>query len=215
MEVDGHFPELTSLLAPTWGGSLVCQAPSRVATRGGCRKVTHYRYLVIGGGMTAEPGATEDESRPQRIRSSSGRRKEKPMHILVATDGSDRTEAAARSLHALIPPSSVERITVFTVRQPVQVLGMLGWDGFVPAEAWDEMEEEANRTAREALERAVVDLSGLAGRIETLARSGLPGEEIVRASCEIGADLGGPRRCSRGPRRGSVASSCSPPSRAL
>ena len=112
------------------------------------------------------------------------------MHILVATDGSDRTEAAARFLHALLPPSSVERITVFTVRQPPgQVLGALGWDGFVPAEAWDEMEEEANRTAREALERAVVDLSGLAGRIETLARSGIPGEEIVRASREIGADL--------------------------
>lgn len=112
------------------------------------------------------------------------------MHILVATDGSDRTEAAARFLHALIPPSSVERITVFTAKQPPdQVLGMLGWDGFVLAGAWDEMEEEANRTAREALERAAVDLSGLAGRIETLARSGLPGEEIVRASREIGADL--------------------------
>src|SRR5829696_8161063 len=112
------------------------------------------------------------------------------MHILVATDGSDRTEAAARFLHALIPPSSVERITVFTVRQPPgQVLGALGWDGFVPAEAWDEMEEEADRTAREALERAVVALSALAGSIETLARSGIPGEEIVRASREIGADL--------------------------
>jgi nucleotide-binding universal stress UspA family protein len=112
------------------------------------------------------------------------------VHILVATDGSDRAEAAARFLHALIAPLSVERITVFTVRWPPgQVLGALGWNGFVPAEAWDEMEEEANSSAREALERAVVDLSGLAGHIETLARSGLPGEEIVRAAREIGADL--------------------------
>ena len=129
------------------------------------------------------------------------------MHILVATDGSDRTEAAARFLHALLPPSSVERITVFTVRQPPgQVLGALGWDGFVPAEAWDEMEEEANRTAREALERAVVDLSGLAGRIETLARSGIPGEEIVRASREIGATGG--ENCERSS-RGAFPSGCS------
>ena len=113
------------------------------------------------------------------------------MKILLATDGSDHSEMAARALLALGPPPDAEVTVLHVVEMPEY------W--VTPAVPppyhieWQHVEQElaaeANETAERAIEQGKRILAGGGISAEALTAEGHPAKEIVHAAGEIGADL--------------------------
>ena len=113
------------------------------------------------------------------------------MHILLATDGSDQAVAAARFIGTLVNPAALERVTVMAVIRPLTSAPFFGEVGIasISQEAWDSLNESADASAKNAIQKTVDALAGIAPRIETLIRPGSPADEIVDAAKELGADM--------------------------
>lgn len=119
---------------------------------------------------------------------------EHPAHIVIAIDGSEQALAAARFLHTIVAPASVERITVLAVVRPLlttpffaeaEALG----GAPIPQDAWDSFEQTACAAAQRAAQAVVTEVGSLARHAEVLVRSGSPAEEIVHAAEELHATL--------------------------
>jgi nucleotide-binding universal stress UspA family protein len=113
------------------------------------------------------------------------------MHILLATDGSEQAVAAARFIHTIVNPAVLERVTVMAVIRPITSAPFFGEVGLagLSGEAWESLNEAANTSAKNAIQKTVDALADAAPRIETLIRPGSPADEIVDAAKELGADM--------------------------
>lgn len=107
------------------------------------------------------------------------------LHIVIATDGSEHAREAIRRARVLLDMDAVAAITVVAVVKPVVTLAAFA---DLPPQVWTEMEEAAQRAARQALGDARATLADTGARIETLLLSGDPATEIVRAAREARAD---------------------------
>ncbi len=116
-----------------------------------------------------------------------------PTHLLLATDGSKPSLAAARLVRDLLNPAALARVTILAVVAPIETIPFYG--GFAPygggtvsQEAWDEMTAAAERAAQDAMRRTVAELNTTVP-VESVVRHGSPAAEIVRYAEEIGAGL--------------------------
>ena len=114
-------------------------------------------------------------------------------NVLIATDGSEQSLAAARYLKTLVAPGSVGRLAVIAVVRPLASVPFLSDFSEGPNAPRESAEEPAGysfqREARAAVERLADEVKDLASDVETFVWSGSPAEEIVRASRELGSDL--------------------------
>ncbi|HVA90236.1 MAG TPA: universal stress protein [Chloroflexota bacterium] len=116
-----------------------------------------------------------------------------PIDLLLATDGSEPSLAAARLVRDLLSPAALARVTLLAVVAPIDTLPFYGGfaaygGGVVSQEAWDEMATSAERAAQEALQRTVAELHTTVP-VDSVIRRGSPAAEIVRYANEIGAGL--------------------------
>jgi nucleotide-binding universal stress UspA family protein len=111
------------------------------------------------------------------------------MHVVVATDGSPQSLAAARHLQSFADPAKITAIAVVAVLRPLASVAFA-----------DEISETQHRRAgewtgsfREAAQGAVDAVAavfdGWGPRIDKQIRSGSPAAEIIKAAQECDAGL--------------------------
>ncbi|HET7350416.1 MAG TPA: universal stress protein [Marmoricola sp.] len=108
------------------------------------------------------------------------------MHVVVATDGSKQSLAAARHLVSFADPDKVTDVSVVGVVSPYASVGFA-----------DEISKEAKsrtpRTFREEATAAVAtvaaEFAGWGPKVHQRLRSGSPANEIVKAARTLGAGL--------------------------
>lgn len=112
-------------------------------------------------------------------------------NVLIATDGSEQSLAAARYLKMLVAPGSVTRVAVIAVVRPLASVPFLRDIGgsAEPKSGEEPTGYSFQRAAREAVDLIADEMRELTTNIDTLVWSGSPADEIVRAAKEVGADL--------------------------
>ena len=106
------------------------------------------------------------------------------MHVVVATDGSKQSLAAARHLKSFADPGKITDVSVVGVVSPYASVAFA-----------DEISPDAqkDRTFREAGEAAVAtvaaEFAGWGPKVHEKLRSGSPATEIVKAAKALGAGL--------------------------
>jgi nucleotide-binding universal stress UspA family protein len=119
-----------------------------------------------------------------------------PVHVLLATDGSESSLEAARLVRDLLNPGALTRVTILAVVPPLGTVpfyganvgyGMYG-GGVLSQETYDAVTASAEQTAQDALRRTAEELQATAP-LETIVRRGSPADEIVRYATESGAGI--------------------------
>lgn len=111
------------------------------------------------------------------------------MHVVVATDGSKQSLAAARHLVSFADPEKVTDVSVVAVIRPLAAVAFA-----------DELSESSRSRAsvethsfRAAAEDAVATVAqvfdGWGPRVHKRVRSGSPANEIIKAATQYGAGL--------------------------
>jgi len=112
-----------------------------------------------------------------------------PVHLLLATDGSEPSLEAARLVRDLLNPVAVAHITIVAVVPKLTTNYYFGsYNVMFTPEQWDETTAAMTRTAEEALRRTKEELHTTTP-VDTLLRHGSPAEEIVRCAEDLGAAL--------------------------
>ena len=113
-------------------------------------------------------------------------------HVLIATDGSEQSLKAARYLHSLLNPASLERVSVLAVVRPLAAVPFasdFGEEEHAAQQTGDPTGYSFHRAAQEAVERVAHELQDMTPNVETMVRGGAPADQIIRAADEIEADL--------------------------
>jgi nucleotide-binding universal stress UspA family protein len=108
------------------------------------------------------------------------------VHVLIATDGSEHSLAAARFLDTLVDPTKVTKVTVVAVVSPLAAVPFAS-DADTGPVALEEM--SFRRSAERATERVAAELRGWVGEVVTAVVGGSPSGEIVKAAEREGAEL--------------------------
>ena len=108
------------------------------------------------------------------------------MHVVIATDGSKQSLAAARHLKSFADPDKISDISVVGVTSPYASVSFA--DEISPNAAGD-----TDQTFHEAAEAAVAtvaaEFAGWGPKVHSRLRSGSPANEIVKAAKTLGAGL--------------------------
>jgi nucleotide-binding universal stress UspA family protein len=111
------------------------------------------------------------------------------MHVVVATDGSPQSLAAARHLMSFADPAKITSIWVVAVLRP---LASVAFADEISATEQHEV-GEGSGSFREAAQRAVdavaAAFDGWGPKVGKEIRSGSPAAEIIKAATEHGAGL--------------------------
>ena len=106
------------------------------------------------------------------------------MHVVVATDGSKQSLAAAEKLVSFADPATITDVSVVGVVSPYAAVAFA-----------DEISKQTphDRSFREAAEDAVATVAavfeGWGPQVHQVLRSGSPASEIVKAAKTLGAEL--------------------------
>jgi nucleotide-binding universal stress UspA family protein len=110
------------------------------------------------------------------------------MHVIVATDGSKQSLAAARYLKSFADPSSITDVSVVAVVRPLASVAF--------ADELSDSEQQASwdtLSFREAAENAVAIVAaafdGWGPKVHERVRSGSPANEIIKAAKQHEAGL--------------------------
>ncbi len=111
------------------------------------------------------------------------------MHVIMATDGSKQSLAAAKYLKTFADPSLITEVSVIAVVRPLAAVGFA--DDL--AEVQTRSGEPQFGSFREAAEHAVGvvagALTGWGPKINKRVRSGSPANEIIKAATSLDAGL--------------------------
>ena len=108
------------------------------------------------------------------------------VHVIVATDGSRQSLAAAKQLKAFADPAKITDISVVAVLRPLAAVAFAD-DLADPTKAVDEM---SFRTAAEgAVATVAATYDGWGPKVHQKVRSGSPAKEIIRAAEAVSAGL--------------------------
>ncbi len=110
------------------------------------------------------------------------------MHVIVATDGSKQSLAAAKHLKSFADPARISDVSVVAVIRPLAAVAF--------ADELSESEHQASWESlsfREAAENAVATIAaqfdGWGPRVHKRVRSGSPANEIIKAATSLDAGL--------------------------
>ena len=110
------------------------------------------------------------------------------MHVIVATDGSKQSLAAARHLKSFADPTTISDVSVVAVIRPLASVAFADeLSGSEHQASWDTL------SFREAAENAVATIAaefdGWGPKVHKRVRSGSPANEIIKVAKEYGAGL--------------------------
>lgn len=108
------------------------------------------------------------------------------MHVLIATDGSQQSFAAARHLMSFANPSSLDAVAVLAVLSPLAAVPFANESETGP----ERIEDVSFRRAAERATLVIADeLTEWGVTTTTHVRGGSPAGEIVKAAREWGSGL--------------------------
>lgn len=116
------------------------------------------------------------------------------VHILLVSDGTPATDAAAATVRALLDQSSIDRITIAALGQPLTpingwVLGMLGLVGAVPPSFSYSPRAQCMIWARAEGDRVAQLLGAERCRVVPICVTGDPTNEIIELARDNRAGL--------------------------
>ncbi len=91
----------------------------------------------------------------------------------------------------LLNPAALSRVTILAVVAPINTMPFYtyaGYGGLLSQDAWDDVTAEAEKTAKDALQRTMEEL-GTTAPAESVVRRGSPADEIVQCAGEHGVGL--------------------------
>ena len=111
------------------------------------------------------------------------------MHVIVATDGSRQSLAAAKHLKSFADPEKVTEISVIAVVRPLAAVAFA--DDLSPVEKRKADHEAGGfRAAAESAVAAIAAVfEGWGPKVHQRVRSGSPANEIIKAAGQVGAGL--------------------------
>ena len=110
------------------------------------------------------------------------------MHVIVATDGSEQSLAAARHLKSFADPRQVTEISVIAVVRPLAAVAFADDLAERAGAALDGL-ASFRQAAQGALEVIAAEFEGWGPVVHQHIRSGSPANEIVKAAHELEAGL--------------------------
>ena len=108
------------------------------------------------------------------------------MHVVIATDGSKQSLAAARHLKSFADAEKITDISVVGVTSPYASVSFA--DEISPS-ASSSTDQTFHEAAEAAIATVAAEFAGWGPKIHTRLRSGSPANEIVKAANSLGADL--------------------------
>ena len=110
------------------------------------------------------------------------------MHVIVATDGSKQSLAAARHLKSFADPASITDVSVVAVIRPLAAVAFA--DELSDSEqkaSWDTLSFRA--AAENAVATIAAEFDGWGPKVHKRVRSGSPANEIIKAAKQYDAGL--------------------------
>jgi nucleotide-binding universal stress UspA family protein len=105
-----------------------------------------------------------------------------PIHLLLATDGSEASLEAARLVRNLLDPGALARVTILAVVTPITAMPFYSYapyGGHPSQDIWEDLTASAKDTAQDAVKRTTEELN-IMTPVEGVVRRGSPAHEIVR-----------------------------------
>jgi len=111
------------------------------------------------------------------------------MHVIVATDGSKQSLAAARQLKAFADPAKITDISVVAVISPLATVPFVNELGGAQPNDSGEIGLSFRDEAQTATTVVMAEFAGWGPQVHQQLRSGSPASEITKAATELDADL--------------------------
>ena len=112
------------------------------------------------------------------------------MHVVIATDGSAQSLAAARQLKSFADPARITDVSVVAVVSPMATVPFANeLSGGPPSEAADATGLSFRDEAGAATLAVAAEFDHWGVRVHRQVRSGSPAAQIVEAATELGAGL--------------------------
>jgi nucleotide-binding universal stress UspA family protein len=111
------------------------------------------------------------------------------MHVIVATDGSKQSLAAAKHLKSFADPSKITDISVIAVVRPLAAVAFA--DDLSPVDKRKaDLEAGGFRAAADSAVATIASVfEGWGPKVHRRVRSGSPATEIIKAAGQLGAGL--------------------------
>jgi nucleotide-binding universal stress UspA family protein len=111
------------------------------------------------------------------------------MHVVIATDGSRQSLAAARHLKSFADPARVTDVSVVAVIRPLASVAFADEISDLERQQADAEASTFRAAARSAVDTVAEEFAGWGPRVHKLVRSGSPANEIIRLAKDVGAGL--------------------------
>ena len=108
------------------------------------------------------------------------------MHVLIATDGSKQSLAAARHLMSFADPEKVTDVSVIGVVSP---FASVAFADDISPNASSNTDQSFGDAAEAAVATVAAEFAGWGPKVHSRLRSGSPANEIVKAAKVLGAGL--------------------------
>jgi nucleotide-binding universal stress UspA family protein len=110
------------------------------------------------------------------------------MHVIVPTDGSKQSLAAARHLKSFADPAKITDISVVAVIRPLAAVAFA--DELTPSKGSQSIEELSfKQAAMDATDVVAAEFDGWGPKVHKRIRAGSPANEIIKAAGQLGAGL--------------------------
>lgn len=110
------------------------------------------------------------------------------MHVIVATDGSKQSLAAARHLKSFADPAAISDISVVAVIRPLAAVAFADELSDSKQKAsWDTL--SFREAAQNAVATVAAEFDGWGPKVHQRVRSGSPANEIIKAAKQYDAGL--------------------------
>lgn len=111
------------------------------------------------------------------------------MHVIVTTDGSKQSLAAARKLKSFADPGKISDVSVVAVIRPFAAVAFA--DDVSEADQRTAVAQESGfrDAAQAALATVAAEFDGWGPQVHTRLRSGSPAKEIIKAAKQLDAGL--------------------------
>lgn len=111
------------------------------------------------------------------------------MHVVIATDGSRQSLAAARHLKSFADPALVTDISVVAVTRPLASVAFADEISDIERQHADSEASTFRAAARSAVDTVAAEFADWGPTVHKRVRSGSPANEIIKLAKEVGAGL--------------------------
>ena len=114
------------------------------------------------------------------------------MHVLIGTDGSTQSLAAARYLRSFADPANIDKVSVLAVARPLAAVPFaldidIDQSSTADGQTWED--QSFRKAASDATEVVAAELRGWAREVSTHVWSGSPSSQIVKPAEQMSSGL--------------------------